>query len=253
MQFIAREMNLSETAFVVPGKRVFGLRWFTPRQEVDLCGHATLASAHILWETGVVERKETVCFETGSGRLQATRNNDLIEIDLPIAPPLEEVDIPNGLCEALGIRPLRFTQCGIRHIVEVQSEDIVRSLDPDFHQLRKLPLRGVAVTSLASPKADYQVVSRYFAPWVGIDEDPVTGSVHCCLAVYWTPRLGQDHFVAYQASARGGIIHVRLNQKRVFLSGGAVIIAAGRLMHLFCGSEANFETGKQNTGSGPPQ
>jgi PhzF family phenazine biosynthesis protein len=180
----------------------------------------------------MMERKEIIHFETRSGLLQASWKYGLIEMDLPIPPPIEETDIPNGLCDALGARPVRFTRCGIRHIFEVHSEEVVRNLDPDFRLLRKLPLRALAVTSMASSKAEYQIVSRCFAPWVGIDEDPVTGSAHCCLAVYWTPRLGQDHFVAYQASARGGIIHVRLNEKRVFLSGEAVTIACGRLMHL---------------------
>lgn len=239
MQLVAREMNLSETAFVVPGKHVFGLRWFTPSQEVDLCGHATLASAHVLWENGRLKREETIHFETRSGLLQATWKDDLIEIELPIPPPVEEVDLPDGLCDALGAQPVRFTRCGIRHIFEVCSEEVVRRMDPDFHRLRKFPLRSMVVTSLASPKAEYQIVSRCFAPWVGVDEDPVTGAAHCCLAVYWTPRLGQDRFVAYQASARGGVIRVRLSDKRVFLSGGAVTIASGRLMQLACRPQAS--------------
>ena len=227
MQNVAAEMNLSETAFVL--RRDDGdhsLRWFTPAIEVALCGHATLASAHALYEEhGLASAR----FHTKSGVLTAERvGNALIELDFP-ATPEHSSDAPEGLLESLGIpAPLYVGRNKFDSIVEVASEEEVRALDPDHAQLRRIPVRGVIVTSRsASPEFDF--VSRFFAPGSGIDEDPVTGSAHCCLAPYWSAKLGKDEMTAYQASPRGGIVRVRLAGDRVKLGGEAVTVLRGEL------------------------
>jgi PhzF family phenazine biosynthesis protein len=229
MQHVAREMNVSETAFVVPAANGFGLRWFTPRVEVDLCGHATLASAHVLWETGALAADRAARFHTRSGVLTAVRRDGWIALDFP-ATPVSAVPAPPGYLAALGIeQPVGVAQAGPRHIVELPSPDAVRALTPDFRALRVLPGRGVAVTSRGDGKP-YDFVSRYFAPWVGVDEDPVTGSVHCGLAVYWAARLGRREMLARQASARGGDLRVRVEGERVHLGGRAITVAVGEVI-----------------------
>jgi PhzF family phenazine biosynthesis protein len=231
MQHVAREMNLSETAFLYRRPDGFDLRWFTPAVEVPLCGHATLASAHVLWEDGHLPAGTPACFHTRSGLLTATHQDIWINLDFP-ALPVEPVPAPEALVQALQVTPLSVGESrasGARYLVEVASEAIVRALQPDFALLKTLPVQGAIVTSRAT-SAGFDFVSRYFAPRAGIDEDPVTGSAHCCLGPFWRQRLNQDTFVAYQASARGGIIRVQVQGDRVVLSGQAVTVLRGELI-----------------------
>jgi PhzF family phenazine biosynthesis protein len=228
MQNIAREMNLSETAFLHEQEDGFGLRWFTPVVEVDLCGHATLASAHILWETGILDSKEQARFHTRSGLLTAERKGEEIELNFPTTSD-EPTSSPAGLCEALGVVPKYTGKSRYDYLVEVDSEEVVRNLSPDFVRLRALSVRGIMVTSIAESEG-FDFVSRFFAPGSGIDEDPVTGSAHCCLGPYWSKKLGKDEMVAYQASARGGVVWVRVVGDRVYLGGQAVTVLRGELV-----------------------
>jgi PhzF family phenazine biosynthesis protein len=231
MQQVAAEMNLAETAFVVPGGEAFGLRWFTPTVEVGLCGHATLASAHALWESGRVPGNAPIAFETLSGILGAERDGDRIAIELP-ARPVVPCPTPRRLLEAIGVEPKAVgeTTPGKSHgnlLVELADEASVRSLRPRIEELRQIPA-GVIVTARADT-APYDFVSRYFAAPYGIDEDPVTGSAHCSLAPYWATKLGKTSFVAWQASLRGGELHVTLRGDRVRLAGHAVTVFRGEL------------------------
>jgi PhzF family phenazine biosynthesis protein len=227
MQRVAREMNLSETAFLYRQKEGFSLRWFTPATEVDLCGHATLASAHILWEIGLLESGESARFYTRSGLLVAEQRGDLVELNFPSL--IEEpATAPVELVSALSVIPRYVGRFGTRYLIEVDTEEAVHKLNPDFYSLKKLPERGVVVTS-TSFSSKYDFVSRYFAPWVGIDEDPVTGSVHCCLGPFWGNRLGKQELIAYQASERGGVIYIRLENERVRFGGHAVTVLSGEL------------------------
>ena len=229
MQSVAAEMNLAETAFVVNGRDAFGLRWFTPTVEVDLCGHATLASAHALWEADRLDRRAIARFDTKSGRLTARAVDDWIELDFP-ATPASPAPSPTGMLDALGVRHAVYVGLGaFDYLVEVDGEDVLRSLTPDFVRLRSLEARGVIVTSRASSTA-VDFVSRFFAPGAGIDEDPVTGSAHCCLGPYWAPKLGKAEFVAHQLSARGGVLRVRLEGDRVKLLGQAVTVFRAELV-----------------------
>jgi PhzF family phenazine biosynthesis protein len=226
MQAVALEMNLPETAFLVRQPDGFQLRWFTPAVEVDLCGHATLASAHALWEEGHLRPGEQARFHTRSGLLTADQIGDWIELDFP-AKPEQQAAPPDGLAEALGATPKYVGRNAFDYIVELDSEQTVRTLTPNLARLGKLPVRGVIVTSRA---ADYDFVSRFFAPASGINEDPVTGSAHCCLGPFWRSRLNKTEFVAYQASPRGGIVRVRLEGDRVRLGGQAVTVLRGALL-----------------------
>ena len=228
MQHVAREMNLSETAFLAPRQDGFDLRWFTPAIEVPLCGHATLASAHVLWEDGHLPAHLPARFHTRSGLLTATRQDTWITLDFPALPP-EPAEAPAALLQALGITPLYVGKNRASYLVEVASEDIVRALQPDFTLLATLPVQGVMVTSRAS-SADFDCVSRYFAPRAGINEDPVTGSAHCCIGPFWAQRLHKDTLMAYQASARGGIVRIRVQGERVLLGGQAVTVMRGELL-----------------------
>ena len=225
MQQVAREMNLSETAFLVRRTDGFDLRWFTPVVEVDLCGHATLASAHVLWEGGHLAATEQARFHTRSGLLTADRHDDGIELDFP-ATPVASADAPDGLIEALGARPVSVSRSRFDYLIELENEAAVRDLRPDSARLRHLPVRGVIVTSRAST-AGWDFVSRFFAPGSGIDEDPVTGSAHCSLTPFWSERLGRSSLVARQLSARGGTLHVRMDGDRVRLRGPAVTVLRG--------------------------
>ena len=225
MRSIAREMNLSETAFIRENDDGYSLRWFTPKVEVDLCGHATLASAHILFERGYLKREEQARFNTRSGLLTATSKENWIELDFP-KQPVTPSRPPTGLIESLGVRPKFVGKNALYHIVEVESEEIVRGLKPDYGRLASVPVNGVAVTSKASTPG-FDFVSRFFAPSFGIDEDPVTGSSHCGLGPFWEERLHKDELTAYQASARGGVIRVRVASDRVFIRGKAVTILQG--------------------------
>jgi PhzF family phenazine biosynthesis protein len=228
MQQVAREMNLSETAFLLRRADGFDLRWFTPAIEVDLCGHATLASAHVLWEEGHLEAGAVARFHTRSGLLTAARQGTWIELNFP-AVPEEPVTPPAKLTQALGITPVYVGKNRTGFLVQVAVEQQVRTLRPDFTALKALPGRGVIVTS-RSDTADFDFVSRYFAPGAGIDEDPVTGSAHCCLGPFWARQLHKDTFTAYQASARGGVVRVRLHGDRVLLGGQAVTVLRGALL-----------------------
>jgi predicted PhzF superfamily epimerase YddE/YHI9 len=258
MQDVAREMNLAETAFLRPldgegGRREFELRWFTPTVEVDLCGHATLASAHALWESGRLAPTEEARFHTRSGVLTAVRvatgnggadnggagngragnadgNGDggWIQMDFPVT-TTESVPAPDGLVDALGVTPLYVGRSRFDYLVQVESEKILRDLAPDLRRLCAIEARGVIVTSRAADP-DYDFVSRFFAPRAGIDEDPVTGSAHCTLADFWSKQLGKARFLARQISARGGVLRVELRGDRVLLGGQAITVLRGELL-----------------------
>ena len=227
---VAREMNLAETAFLVPragGSGEFDLRWFTPAVEIALCGHATLASARVLWEDGHLPPGRQARFHTKSGVLTADANGDWIELDFP-AVPAQPASPPPALLDALGAPATYVGRNQFDFLVELDSDSRVRTLAPDLAALRRLPVRGVIVTARsATPEFDF--VSRFFAPGVGVDEDPVTGSAHCCLAPYWAPKLGKNAMTAFQASPRGGVVKVRLQGDRVILAGQAVTVLRGEL------------------------
>ncbi len=233
MQNVAMEMNLSETAFLYKveegegGEEGYDLRWFTPAVEVEMCGHATLASAHILWTEGYEPKDTELCFHTLSGILKARKQGEWIELDFPQQPETR-VDAPPGLLEALRIEPVHIGKNKFDYFVEVESEKIVRNLRPNIAMLKEFKVRGVIVTA-RSDSGEYDFVSRFFAPGAGIDEDPVTGSAHCCLAPYWSKKLGTDEMVGFQASARGGTVKVKLAGNRVLLGGKAVTVFKGEL------------------------
>jgi PhzF family phenazine biosynthesis protein len=234
MQLVAREMNLSETAFVHPepagGPGVYRLRWFTPTVEVDLCGHATLATAHVLWSEGHLQADAPARFETRGGSLSAVLRDGWIELDFPATPVLPDRPAdPSAFAAALGapVRAAGYSRSDA--IVELESEQAVRAIRPDIAALASLAPRGVIVTGPAeSPGFDF--VSRFFAPNVGVDEDPVCGSAHCCLGPYWGVRLGKNDLVGYQASARGGVLRVGLRGDRIALAGRAVTVLRGELV-----------------------
>lgn len=229
MQKVAMEMNVSETAFVMKEKDGFRLRWFTPEREVALCGHATLASAHILWEEKLIAENEVAKFYTQSGILTAAKFGQLIELNFP-RKEVSEVVVPEHLRAALGNVELVYVGLEMDdYLVEVESEEILRQLTPNFELLKKLNSRGVIVTSCSS-KSEFDFVSRFFAPQIGVNEDPVTGSSHCSLAPYWQTKLNKKELTAYQASNRGGIIHIRVENGRVVLGGEAVTVLKGELL-----------------------
>ncbi|HYA12798.1 MAG TPA: PhzF family phenazine biosynthesis protein [Syntrophales bacterium] len=228
MQDVAEEMNLSETAFLEKKNDGFNLRWFTPSVEVELCGHATLASAHALWEVGHIKLKDQARFFTKSGLLTAEFKDGWIEMDFP-SEPEAAVSPPDDLSRALGINFKYAGKNRFDYLVEVDSEKILRQINPNFELLATIPIRGIIVTSPSSSR-EYDFVSRFFAPQVGVNEDPVTGSAHCCLGPYWGAKLGKNKMVGYQASSRGGIVRVRLAKDRVFLAGQAVTVLRGNLV-----------------------
>jgi PhzF family phenazine biosynthesis protein len=228
MQRVAREMNLSETAFLEKRDDGFALRWFTPTIEVALCGHATLASAHVLWEEGHLAPSQQARFHTKSGLLTGDRAGEWIDLDFP-AKREEPAPMPAGLAEALGAAPKYVGRNQFDYLVEVDAEETVRRLTPNHTALASLPVRGVIVTSRAD-SAGYDFVSRFFAPGSGVMEDPVTGSAHCALGPFWQARLGKSELVGYQASARGGVVRVRVAGDRVKLGGKAVTVLRGELL-----------------------
>jgi len=228
MQNVASEMNLSETAFLYAQDDGYNLRWFTPAVEVDLCGHATLASAHVLWEEGYLPLDAQARFYTKSGLLTAQRNGAWIELDFP-AEPETEAEAPPILAEALGVTPKYVGKNRLDYLVEVGSAETLRRLEPNFASLKRLASRGVMVTSQAD-SSDFDFISRYFAPAFGIDEDPVTGSAHCCLGPYWQGKSGKDSFTAYQTSMRGGVVRVQVKGDRVLLGGQAVTVLRGEFV-----------------------
>jgi len=226
MQAVAAEMNLSETAFVTPRESGFGLRWFTPVAEVDLCGHATLAAAHLLWEQAVTTLPE-IRFHTRSGILSARRKTHAIELDFPATPAMP-APCPKELLPALGIETSEILRSQYDYLVRVETEQDVRNMAPDFARLSMIDTRGVIVTAPAE-HGDYHFVSRFFAPGFGIDEDPVTGSAHCTLAPYWANKLNSKRLTAFQASKRGGTVQMQLQGDRIILAGAAVTVLAGTL------------------------
>jgi PhzF family phenazine biosynthesis protein len=234
MQNVAAEMNLSETAFThrLDHGSTYSLRWFTPRKEVDLCGHATLATAHILWEEGHIRAGEPALFETRSGLLTAQSGPDGIELDFPSEPVQDRVTDSNELAElqsALEAPVLFAGRNRFDLLVELETEELVRSLRPDIRRLGQFPVRGVIVTSRSNSR-DCDFVSRFFAPQVGIDEDPVCGSAHCCLGPYWAEKLRRPSLIAHQVSRRGGVVKIRIAGPRVVLIGQAVTVLRGELV-----------------------
>ncbi|MEO0409379.1 MAG: PhzF family phenazine biosynthesis protein [Cyanobacteria bacterium P01_A01_bin.135] len=241
MQQVAQEMNLSETAFVQrlenlsrSGAHQFNLRWFTPTTEVDLCGHATLASAHVLLSEGYLPEDAAIEFQTRSGPLTARSTAAGIELNFP-ATPVPAASAPPGLLDALGITaaPEFVGKSRFDYLIEVASEAQVRQMQPNFRELRHLPVRGIIVTSRGESSSSagdaYDMVSRFFAPGSGIDEDPVTGSAHCALGPFWQSRLGKAELLAYQASPRGGELRLLCQGDRVLLRGRAVTVLKGEL------------------------
>jgi PhzF family phenazine biosynthesis protein len=227
MAKVAMEMNLAETAFLVPIEDGYNLRWFTPAVEVALCGHATLGSAHALWTEGYLDPGTTARFHTKSGLLTCDRRGDWIEMNFP-AKLEQPADPPVQLSDALGV-DLKYTgRNQFDYLVEVENEATLRALKPKHHLLREMPVRGVIATARGSGEFDF--VSRFFAPGSGIDEDPVTGSAHCALTPYWSAKLGKKEMTGYQASPRGGVVKVRLEGDRVVLMGQAVTTLRGELL-----------------------
>jgi predicted PhzF superfamily epimerase YddE/YHI9 len=220
MQKLASEINYSETAYLLAEEGGFGLRWFTPNYEVALCGHATLASAHVLWEIGMLNKSEAARFRTSSGELIANLQGDEIRMDFPKS-EVEEVEPPRGLIEAVGGRPVFMGKTEFDYFLEYESEQEIIGLNPDFRALTQFETRGVIVTSRAS---DYDFVSRFFAPGAGVNEDPATGSAHCALAPYWGVKLNKTRLNAFQASRRGARIGMELMDGRVHLTGRAVTV-----------------------------
>jgi len=231
MQKVAAEMNLAETAFLCPMETPsnYKLRWFTPETEVDLCGHATLASAQVLWESGAAYRIEQLRFHTNSGLLAARRIDGAIELNFPLetVAPCEASPL---LEQALGFKPAAVYSNRMDYLIEVENEQAVRSLNIDFRLLKEVPIRGLLVTS-RSDNPDYDFVSRCFFPALGVDEDPVTGSAHCALGPYWQERLGKTSMSAMQLSKRTGVLKLRLAGDRILIRGNAVIVMKGLLLH----------------------
>lgn len=228
MQLVAREFNLSETAFLVRRVDGFDLRWFTPEVEVELCGHATLASAHTLREFGLLPSGETARFHTQSGVLLARQEGEWIELDFP-ARLQQPCEPPAGLVAALGVAPRYVGRWNDDWLVELGSEPEVRDARPDHTRLAAVGVRGAMITAAASTTG-FDFVSRFFVPGAGIAEDPVTGSAHCCLTPFWAGRLGKAEMTAFQASARGGVLRVRIEGERVRIGGRAITVARGELL-----------------------
>ncbi len=228
MQLVARELNVSETAFLYREGDRWRLRWFTPTVEVALCGHATLASAHVLWESGQLAPETPARFQTRSGLLTAERRGERIEMDFP-AQPAAPAAAPPELVPALGITPRFVGRSAFDYLVEAETPAQLRALQPDLGRLRAVATRGVILTS-PSDQPGYDFLSRFFCPAVGVNEDPVTGSAHCTLGPYWAEKLGRTELRGWQASARGGAVQVRVNGARVALNGQAVTVWRGELV-----------------------
>lgn len=228
MQSVAAEMNVAETAFLWPLNSGFSLRWFTPTTEVDLCGHATLASAHALWESGTLEDDQKAVFSTRSGQLTASREGEWIVLDFPVEGPEDSVD-PAPISKAINVEVLEASRNRFDMLAEVSAETEVRGIVPDLRAIARLGCRGLIVTAPADdPEVDF--ISRFFGPAVGVDEDPVTGSAHCFLGPWWGEKLGKTSLTGYQASARGGVVGVELHGDRVYLKGNAVTVLDGHLL-----------------------
>jgi PhzF family phenazine biosynthesis protein len=228
LQNVAMEMNLAETAYLVRNEHGYDLRWFTPTTEVDLCGHATIASAVVLVHLGNLADGAEVVFSTRSGRLGARRKGSQIQLDFPLL-PAEPCEPPAELADVLGATPRQVGRSKFDLLVELESEAAVRGLTPDIKRIGALKFRGVIITA-GSDDPRFDFVSRFFAPAVGVDEDPVCGSAHCCLAAYWGKKLGKSQMVGHQVSARGGVVHVEVREQRVILGGEGVIFATGEIV-----------------------
>lgn len=228
MQNLAAEMNLSETAFLLPEKVGWDLRWFTPQTEVDLCGHATLASAKVLFENQPTLRNDSIKFHTRSGDLLARWMDGMVELDFP-AMPFDPMDVDSEMAEALGFQPVMSVLSGDYALFEAENALSIYSAQPNMEALKKLPMPEVIITA-ESDRPEYDFISRFFAPQLGVDEDPVTGSAHCLLAPYWTEKLGKSTFDAYQASQRGGKLNVKLMGDRVRIRGAAQFIFKAELL-----------------------
>jgi predicted PhzF superfamily epimerase YddE/YHI9 len=228
LQNVAMEMNLSETAYLVPGDGGYHLRWFTPKVEVDLCGHATLASAAALARLNRLTDGGTVAFSTRSGILTVVRQDSRYQLDFPRKPAVAAAP-PPGLFESLGATSAYVGRNQFDYLLEFGTEEELRNLAPNFRELAAVKCRGVIVTA-KSDNPQFDFVSRFFAPAAGIDEDPVTGSAHCCLADHWSKRLAMTTLVGYQASARGGVVRVEVRSDRVLLGGEGVVVAEGKLL-----------------------
>jgi len=226
LQNVASEMNLSETAFLVKSRDGFMLRWFAPKAEVSLCGHATLAAAHFLWEEGLAQGEE-IRFHTKSGLLTAKRYRSWIELNFPLE-RCEETEPPNLLRESLGIKFKYVGMNRMDYIVEAQDPETLISLQPDFGLMKLISSRGVIVTA-KSAEQGIDFISRCFYPALGINEDPVTGSAHCCLGPYWTEKLNKRTLVAKQASERGGLLKLEVQRERILIYGQAVTVVKGEL------------------------
>jgi PhzF family phenazine biosynthesis protein len=227
MQQVAAELALSETAFLLRDNGGFSLRWFTPTTEVDLCGHATIASAHFLWEGGHLKPRAEARFQTRSGLLTARERERWITLDFPSTPAAPAYP-PHGLEEALGAAVVRVGRSVYDLLVELESEAVVRRVRPDLEAIREMPARGVIITA-RSETTGYDFVSRVFAPASGVPEDPATGSAHCALGPWWAEVLGKDDLIGFQASARGGVVRVEVRGDRVRLAGQAVTVCRGTL------------------------
>ncbi len=237
MQAFAAEMNLSETAFFMRKGDAYQLRWFTPTTEVDLCGHATLATAHVIWETELLMPDEEIRFSTKSGLIRAKKEGDWIALDFPAETP-EPTKSSAALAKALGAPIVWAGQNRMDWFLELENEAAVRNLAPNMEAVKALGNRGVIVTAAADdPESPYHFVSRFFGPAVGVDEDPVTGSAHCALAPYWCEKLDRTALVGYQASPRGGTVKVRLRGNRVELKGKAITIFQGVISKNAVGNE----------------
>lgn len=237
MQRVASELGLPATAFVVKptdGGRAFVLRWFTRAAELQLCGHGTLASSRVLWEDGLAPGGEPIEFQAPTGTLRASRRGDWIELDFPATPPAA-AEPPAGLAEALGVTPSWVGRSRFDLVAILDDEAAVRTATPDLGALRRVEARGVMISAPAATGtglagSGFDFVSRFFAPRIGIDEDSVTGSAHCCLAPYWANRFGRDEMVGYQASPRTGVVRVRVAGDRVVLGGQTALVARGELL-----------------------
>ncbi len=225
---IAAEMNLPETSFIIRSANGYNLRWFTPTAEVDLSGRGTLASAHIIWEAGLAREEESIVFQTKSGTLTCQRRDDSIVMDFPLLPE-RQADPPAALVRSIGTPGVYVGLCGQDILVEVGSEQAVQEIRPDYSAMLELPMRGVIVTGRADTQ-EFDFVSRFFAPKIGIEEDDVTGSTHCCLASYWSKRLGKNELVARQVSERGGVVGMRVAGERVELLGEAITVMKGDIV-----------------------
>lgn len=228
MQNIASELMLPETAFVKKEQETFSIRWFTPVQEEELCGHATLASSHVIWEEGLADKGQELCFSSKSGVLKAKQVDKWIELNFPAEPAEELPTVDPTFIKAFGERPLLVARNRLDYLL-LFPDDTISKLKPDFSLLKKIKSRGFIATCL-STNSDFDFISRFFSPSDNIPEDPVTGSAHCCLAPFWAPRLGKNSFHAYQASRRGGELKVHLSDSRVYLQGKAVSVFKGEIL-----------------------